>query len=313
MDVGVVTFITEVTRFSTIGVFFVVGVVIRGGAFIPDTVSSGFSSGSFFMSSTLTRGHVVAVGDAKAATTMSVCSSADSCFISRFSNLSARAEDVDDTSRDSSASFEIALAEASAAADARWFKLAATWSIEGCFLVTMREGEMEEVEQLGDCGDLGGEGVFSSNGLSKLVRAFASPAAIVTMGGMLVTGCWLRKASADGLGILRTEAFCCLTKEFWVILAFSYKEVGAEGKVVAVLMAIFSLAVADSESRCKFCKSSDIGERTSCFLMLLSKTLGLLLLAALVLVDIFCLILFRAISSELPCEGGTSDADVLMG
>lgn len=103
--------------------------------------------------------------------------------------------------------------------------------------------------------------------------------------------------------MFRTEAFCCLTKEFWVIFAFSYKEVVADVEVVDELMAIFSLAVADSESKCKFCKSSDMGESSSCFLMTWSIAFELALLeVAVVVVVILCLILFKAISSVLPVE-----------
>lgn len=59
--------------------------------------------------------------------------------------------------------------------------------------------------------------------------------------------CKLRKANADGFGMLRTEAFCCLTSE----LVF-----GNFGLSMELCIMIFSLAVADSESKCKFCKSS---------------------------------------------------------
>lgn len=111
----------------------------------------------------------------------------------------------------------------------------------------------------------------------------------------------MRKARAEGFGILRTEAFCCLTKEFWVIFAFSYNEVDGDVEVVDLLIAIFSLAVADSESKCRFCKSSAMGESSSCFLIPLFIVLELAVLEVVVVV-IFCLILFKAISSELPSE-----------
>lgn len=125
LDVGVVTLITDVTKFSTIDVFFVVEFINAGG--FTSGASSILSSGSCLMSSTLTRGHVLTVDDGWAGLA-SFCApiSVLSSFISFLSILSISEEDVDDTRAVSSVCFDLALAEACAAAEARWFKLAAT-------------------------------------------------------------------------------------------------------------------------------------------------------------------------------------------
>ena len=61
--------------------------------------------------------------------------------------------------------------------------------MDGCFLFIVREGDVEDDEDE-ECGDLGGEGVFNSNGLSRSLSLLAMPGAIVTIGGSSVTaGC----------------------------------------------------------------------------------------------------------------------------
>lgn len=86
---------------------------------------------------------------------------------------------------------------------------------------------------------------------------------MVTM-GILLEGWRLRNAKAEGFGMLRTEAFCCRTSEFWLSFGFSYKE-DTDVEEVGELMAIFSLAVADSDSKCRFCKSSELGFKSNGF------------------------------------------------
>lgn len=85
-------------------------------------------------------------------------------------------------------------------------------------VVTLEPSEGSEVS--GECGDVG---CLESRVLStSLLRLAMSGAAMVTIGMLFVAdGWWLRNAKAEGLGMLRTEAFCWRTKEFVLIFGFS--------------------------------------------------------------------------------------------
>lgn len=222
VDVGVDTFITDVTRFSTFDAVANVAIVVVVAMGIVGTLASrwssaasieswNFSSGSCLISTTsemITEDDDAAADDDDDDCTVDaevctnswfvVCSGV-SCFIcfSLFPPTVSAKDDVDVTSVDSSNCFKLALAVASAAAAAvaRIFKLAATWSMDGCFfeerkeLVALRGGEVE-VEQLGLKGDLGDSGCLAERmGLStSLLRLDIRGAAIVTM-GILLVGC----------------------------------------------------------------------------------------------------------------------------
>jgi len=108
----------------------------------------------------------------------------------------------------------------------------------------------------------------------------------------------LRKAKAEGLGMLLTEAFCGLTNALaflgFVELVVVVLLALLLPPLLAALMEIFSLAVADSESICRFCRSSPL------LLPFEFEPPDVVVDGPpLLLADMFCLILFKAASRLL--------------